>query len=118
MTPSQIALARLEGLCAEQVRLVTVVATVPPPLPGVLGVHGGVKTSVGCGMPTVPASREISPQLWDSTLTFYVNGNEVTITNPDPTMHLVDYLRDVACLKATKVCDCGPGFCQRITVRF
>jgi xanthine dehydrogenase iron-sulfur cluster and FAD-binding subunit A len=61
-------------------------------------------SSPGVGATSMPASRDISPQLWDSTLTFYVNGNEVTISNPDPSMHLVDYLRDVACLKATKVC--------------
>jgi hypothetical protein len=51
----------------------------------------------------VLATALVSPQLWDSTLTFYVNGAEVNIVNPDPNMHLVDYLRNVAQLKGTKV---------------
>ncbi len=43
------------------------------------------------------------PRLWDNTLTFYINGVEYNVTNPDPSMHLVDYIRDVAMLKGTKV---------------
>ena len=60
------------------------------------------------------------PALWDNTLTFGINGTPVTLTNPDPTMHLVDYIRDVAMLKGTKVwcprqfpvlCTCQPEPC-------
>ena len=53
--------------------------------------------------PEVIETTPITPKLWDSTLSFYVNGQAVTVTNPDPTVHLVDYLRDVMGLKATKV---------------
>ncbi len=45
----------------------------------------------------------MDPSLWDSTLSFFINGVQVSVANPDPNMHLVDYLRDVAMLKATKV---------------
>jgi hypothetical protein len=51
----------------------------------------------------VPTAPAVAPELWDSTITFFINGVEYTLTNPDPLMHLVDFIRDVALLKGTKV---------------
>ncbi len=52
----------------------------------------------------------------DNTLTFYVNGQLQTVTNPDPTLLLVDYLRspDVG-YTGTKF-GCGEGGCAACTV--
>ena len=50
------------------------------------------------------AADAVPPHLWDNTITFYINGVEYSVTNPDPTLHLVDFIRDTAMLKATKVC--------------
>ena len=51
----------------------------------------------------LPDCGKISPVAWDSTLTFFVNGVPVMLTNPDPTMMLSEYIRDVLLLSATKV---------------
>jgi hypothetical protein len=54
--------------------------------------------------PSGPVDASSSrPELWDNTLNFFVNGSPISVTNPDPKMLLVDYLRDVLLLKGTKV---------------
>jgi len=65
--------------------------------------------------PAAPKPTATSPDLWDSTLNFFVNGLPVSITNPDPTVFLVEYLRDVLQLKGTKI-GCGEGGCGACTV--
>ena len=50
-----------------------------------------------------------------STLNFFLNGAAVSVENPDPTVLLVDYIRDVAQLKGTKV-GCNEGGCGACTV--
>lgn len=64
---------------------------------------------------TPPAPAAVVPELWDSTLNFFVNGVAVSIDNPDPSLLLVDYIRDVMLLKGTKI-GCGEGGCGACTV--
>ena len=63
--------------------------------------------AVSAAPPSAPAVTApvaaIDPSLWDDTLNFFVNGAPVTVTNPDPTVMLVDFLRDTLLLKGTKV---------------
>jgi hypothetical protein len=59
-------------------------------------------------MPRAPAV--VVPEAWDDTVSFFVNGVGVTVTNPDPTVKLVDFIRDVLLMKGTKVWACWDRF--------
>ena len=48
----------------------------------------------------------VSACSWGVVCAVAVVTGRYTVTNPDPTMHLVDYIRDVALLKGTKVPVC------------
>ncbi len=53
-------------------------------------------------LPAVPTFTS-DPATWSGTVTFFVNGVAQSVVDPDPTLHLIDYLRDVLMLKAPKV---------------
>ena len=50
-----------------------------------------------------------------TTLSFTLNGKAVSVENPDPSMLLIEYIRDVQNLKGTKHC-CNEGGCGACTV--
>jgi hypothetical protein len=53
-------------------------------------------------LPEVPTFTT-APDTWSSTVSFFVNGVQQSVDNPDPSLHLIDYLRDTLMLKAPKV---------------
>ncbi|GAM28786.1 hypothetical protein SAMD00019534_119620 [Acytostelium subglobosum LB1] len=52
---------------------------------------------------------------YDNTLVFYLNGNKVSIVDPNPEYTLLHYLRSTAGLTGTKL-GCGEGGCGACTV--
>src|ERR1700704_4019361 len=65
--------------------------------------------------PHAPYSKDtIVNDSYSSELVFWLNGEKVEISNPDPTMMLVDYLHAVG-LTGTKI-GCGQGGCGACTV--
>ena len=64
--------------------------------------------------PARPAGAT-DPATWSNEVSFFLNGAPVTVTNPDPAMHLVEYIREVEGLKATKI-GCNEGGCGACTV--
>ena len=58
---------------------------------------------------------QFSDVMWSNVLTVFLNGNELRITNPDPTELLATFIRDKAGLKGTKL-GCEEGGCGACTV--
>lgn len=64
--------------------------------------------------PAVTAAEAADTLSYSSELVFWLNGQKVVLSNPDPSVMLVDYLHGVA-LTGTKV-GCGQGGCGACTV--
>lgn len=65
--------------------------------------------------PHAPYSKDaVVNDSYSNELVFWLNGEKVEISNPDPTMMLVDYLHKVG-LTGTKI-GCGQGGCGACTV--
>ena len=47
---------------------------------------------------------------WQDEIVFFLNGEKVVVDRADPTLTLVEYLRDNLSFTATKV-GCGQGLC-------
>eukprot|EP00055_Hartaetosiga_balthica_P014394 m.78729 g.78729 ORF g.78729 m.78729 type:complete len:1316 (+) comp8584_c1_seq1:41-3988(+) len=56
-----------------------------------------------------------TPAPLKSSVSFTINGNSQTVDNPDPTMSLNTYLREILGLKGTKL-SCGEGGCGACVV--
>src|ERR1700679_1615159 len=65
-------------------------------------------------LPVSPAKSALVDDSYSNELIFWLNGEKVTITNPDPTVMLTDYLHDKG-VTGTKV-GCGQGGCGACTV--
>jgi xanthine dehydrogenase/oxidase len=65
-------------------------------------------------LPVSPAKSALVDDSYSNELIFWLNGEKVAITNPDPTVMLTDYLHDKG-VTGTKV-GCGQGGCGACTV--
>ena len=68
----------------------------------------------------LPADHEQTPEhenaeVWANSVTFWVNGKQVTLINPKPSVTLLDWLREEHALLGVHV-GCGEGGCGICTV--
>ncbi len=63
---------------------------------------------------TIATGRTVIDDSYSSELVFWLNGEQVTISNPEPTVALSDYLHEIG-MFGTKV-GCGQGGCGACTV--
>jgi len=70
--------------------------------------------------PSVPRTAEALPRIrtgvqWSDAIKFWVNGEEVVIKNPSPSVTLLDWMRETRGLTGTHL-GCGEGGCGICTV--
>lgn len=65
--------------------------------------------------PPEPLAALIASTFTTSTLSFYLNGTPLTLTNADPGATLLDFIRSQRGLRGTKL-GCGTGGCGACTV--
>eukprot|EP01029_Cantina_marsupialis_P023087 TRINITY_DN56_c0_g1_i4.p1 TRINITY_DN56_c0_g1~~TRINITY_DN56_c0_g1_i4.p1 ORF type:complete len:1465 (-),score=563.56 TRINITY_DN56_c0_g1_i4:265-4659(-) len=68
------------------------------------------------GLKSEVAMCPVVEKEWNNSLVFYINGKMYNVANPDPSMKLVTFIRDVANLKGTKIgCyEAGCGACTTL----
>ena len=64
---------------------------------------------------TLTSTQSTLLNMQNDYVTFMLNGEEISVMNPDPELSLINYLRDTLHLTGTKV-SCNQGFCGVCTV--
>lgn len=74
-----------------------------------------VRNALYSRQPGLKKVKNINDFSWSNKLTIFVNGEEISITNPDPEMLLSTFIRGELELKGTKI-GCAEGGCGACTI--